>query len=188
MIHFFNKLLPKLRKTLHEESGVELDVLKKLSIVGIGVGIAGVGFGVGFGGGLGYGEVVAIFVTGLVVGVVVIPLLTLMISEFIVLLNPMFLFIIKKPHSILSKSFGRFIKQLTIINHVKFNKFKTYLPVKKREEILGDLNELKYDMIQNGLSPKKIKLNMFKHKILILFNLFKKKILDWLTSQSEIIK
>jgi len=61
--------------------------------------------------------------------------------------------------------------------------FKNWLPKKKREEILGDLNEIKMYMIEDGESPLVIWLSLSWHKIVILFNLKKAQFAIWLATK-----
>ena len=68
----------------------------------------------------------------------------------------------------------------------KFSSFKTWLPKHKREEIPGDLKEIKAAMIEAGFSKRKIKWQLTQLKISILWNLYKRQLLDWLSQQIKI--
>ena len=70
----------------------------------------------------------------------------------------------------------------------KLHFFKTWLPKHKREEIPGDLNEIKAAMTEAGFSKRKIKWQLTQLKISILWNLYKRQLLDWFSQQIEISK
>ena len=68
----------------------------------------------------------------------------------------------------------------------KIHSFKSWLPINKREEILGDLFEIKEAWKQEGYSQKQINNKLRKLKISILWNLYTRMLKDWLAERLKI--
>lgn len=65
----------------------------------------------------------------------------------------------------------------------RFSKIKYLIPSKRREEIIGDLIETEFQMIEAGMSEWKIKMVMMFHIFLVVFSLLRIRVSDFGTSK-----